>query len=371
MNVSILILLVFVSLSNAQEACSPQESLLRFKEVVNSHYLWRYRLKDFNPESLEGALKILRSMGDRWSTITKEEEDRSWYRQSRMVGLGIRWDERGMITKVFIGSPAQRAGLKRGDRILSVQGVKDISLWSQTVRRLPLGSEVEVYVLRDESILRFEVIKGEFEVPMVDEAHTFVFQDKLYGYVALNNFTQPAGKAFREVIESFVSQGVDHLIIDLRYNGGGLLSVAKEIADIFIKGEGVMFYLEGVDGKVSLYRMKEGRPLYDGEITLLVSRNTASASELLAVLLKYYRNAHIIGDFTLGKYVGSNMYKLNDCGDVLRLITFEMKLPDGYAITGDAGILPDCLVRNSAIYSPEALLNMCNATDLRHVANSP
>ncbi len=371
MGTSVLILLILVSISIAQETCSLQESLLRIKEVVSAHYLWKQRLTDFNPESLEDAVKILRSLGDRWSMITKEEEDRRWYTKSKMVGLGIRWDEKGVINKVFEGSPAHKAGLLRGDRIVSIQGVKDKNLWLQKVKELKMGAAVEVYVVRDDELLRFEVIKGEFEVAPVDEVRTFVFRDKSYGYISLNNFTQPAVKAFKEAVENFVSSGVDHLIIDLRYNSGGLLSVAKEIADIFIRGEGVMFYLEGADGGVSPYGMKEGKPLYEGEITLLVSRFTASASELLAELLRYYRGARIVGDFTMGKYVGSNVYKLNDCGEVLRLITFEMKLPDGHTVTSDVGILPHCYVKSSTLYSPEALLNMCHTTDPGHVANSP
>jgi len=135
--------------------------------------------------------------------------------------------------------------------------------------------------------------------------------------------------------------GIDGLIIDLSNNSGGLIGVAKAIADMLLGGEGVMFYLEKSSRGLSVYEFKSEKP-FKKPIFVIVNKNTASAAELLASLLKRYAKAIIAGEKTVGKYVGSNMYPLNDCGLVLRLITFAMKFPDGTLVVGEKGMEPDC-----------------------------
>jgi carboxyl-terminal processing protease len=110
---------------------------------------------------------------------------------------------------------------------------------------------------------------------------------------------------------------------------------------MLLDGEGVMFYLETSSGGLSIYEFKSEKP-FKKPIFVIVNKNTASAAELLASLLKRYAKAIIAGEKTVGKYVGSNIYPLNDCGLVLRLITFAMKFPDGTLAVGEKGMEPDC-----------------------------
>jgi len=235
--------------------------------------------------------------------------------------------------------------LKEGDAILSINGVVDKTLWSQTIRSVPKGGTVVLKIKRDGEILEFNITKGEFRVPPVENVRVIEVDGKKIGYIALTNFTNPAVEEFRNTLEFLNSQGVDALILDLRNNGGGLISVAKAIADMFIRGQGVMFYLESKERGIDIYEFKNGEPLFKKPVVVFVNRWTASAAELLTVLLREYYGAVVAGELTVGKYVGSNMYRLNECGEVLRLVTFEMKLPSGKNITDEKGILPDCVIK--------------------------
>ncbi len=344
MGIPVFILILILHVSYAQDLCS-KEALSRFKEIVNKHYLWKDRIDGVEWGSLDEAIAYLRRKGDRWTAITNIEEDRLWYSKAKMFGIGIRWDDEGTIKRVFKDSPAEKSGLKEGDVILSINGVKDKNLWSQTIRSVPVGGIINIKVKRQENLKEFHIVKGEFSVPPVEEVRIILLDHKKIGYIALTNFTNPAVEEFRKALEFLNSQDVDALLLDLRDNGGGLISVAKSIADMFIRGKGVMFYLEGRNRAPDVYEFKDGEPLFKKPVLVLVNRWTASAAELLTVLLRVYDKAVIAGELTVGKYVGSNMYKLDDCGRVLRLVTFAMKLPNGDNITSDEGILPDCVIK--------------------------
>ena len=369
MSLSLLILLFFVNLAHSQDVCDQKETLLKVKDIILKNYLWKDKLQDFNPNSLEDAINFLRRIGDRWSTITKEEDEKRWFNQSKLLGVGIRWDDDGVITKVFQGSPADKAGLKKGDKILSILGVRDAKQWASAIGKAKEGDSIDILLLRDDKIYTFLVQKGEFHIPPIDAVEVFTLNGKRYGYVSINNFTNPTAEAFKKALKYFAEHSVDEVIIDLRYNGGGLISVVKDMIDTLITGEGIAFYLEEGSGKVRFYNfLGEGDP-YDVNITILIGKATASASELFSSVLRYYKGARIIGELSTGKYVGSTIYKLNECGDVMRLVTFEMKLPDGYPITSQMGIVPDCYIKNSTKYTVEEVLRKCSFRDLEHVAN--
>ena len=341
MGLSFLLLLLLLSIVNGQENCSTQEALERLKAIVKDNYLWADKLKDYNWKDYEDFIKSLRSVGDRWSAITRMNEDKLWYSSSKVLGVGIRWDDQGYIVRVFKDSPAERAGLREGDLIVFINGVADKNLWRKAISEVPQGQIISIDIIRDGIPLEIKVVKGEFVVPPIEEARVFELFGRRVGYVRINNFTQPTYEGFSSVLEDFKKSNIDLLVIDLRYNGGGLIGVAKSMLDLLVGGEGVMFYLEG-RGKnhgVYTFKNKEG---FKKPIVVLVSKQTASSAELFASVLKRYAGALVVGEGTVGKYVGSNMYKLDDCGNMLRLITFEMKLPDGSLVFGEKGVHIDC-----------------------------
>jgi carboxyl-terminal processing protease len=337
-----LLLILLAYLSYAQEQCSKEETLNKLREYIIRYHLWKDRFSELPQWKDESeAIAFLRSKGDRWTTITKLEEDRTWYSEAKLFGLGIRWNDEGVIVKVFEGSPVEKAGLRKGDIIYSINGEMDKNKWSFTIRSAPANTPIRLEIIRDGFFESLEVEKGYFTINPVEEKRIINLGDRKIGYVHLVNFTKPTIKEFKQAMEEFEREGIDGLIIDLSNNIGGLIGVAKAIADMLLGGEGVMFYLETSSRGLSFYDFKSEKP-FKKPIFVIVNKNTASAAELLASLLKRYAKAIIAGEKTVGKYVGSNMYSLNDCGLVLRLITFAMKFPDGTLAVGEKGMEPDC-----------------------------
>ncbi len=341
MGASFALILLLLHIAFGAQECSREELLKNVRSLMEKNYLWWDRIKDLQWKDEEELLQYLRKIRDRWSAITRQEDERLWYSSSKMVGLGIRWDDKGYVIRVFKNSPAEKYGIKEGDIIVSINGVRDKSLWRKVLMEVEKGGIIRVELIREGLFKEVEVVKGEFEVPVVEEVRVINYGGLKVGYVKINNFTQPALGAFERAMEELKQWGFDVLLLDLRDNGGGLISVAKGIVDMLAGGEGVMFYLEGRNRNFGVYEFKNKEGL-NKPIVVLVGRHTASAAELVAVLLKRYAKALIVGENTVGKYVGSNIYPLNSCGRVLRLITFEMKLPSGETITGDKGINPDC-----------------------------
>ncbi len=335
-----IVLLAYISY--AQEQCSKEETLNKLREYILRYYLWKDRLSELPQWKDESeAITFLRSKGDKWTTITRLEEDRTWYSEAKLFGLGVRWNEEGMIIKVFEGSPAEKVGLRKGDVIHSINGETDKSKWSFVIRNTPTNKPVKLEIVRNGFLESVEIQKGFFTINPIEEKRIINLGDKKIGYVHLVNLTNPTVKGFKQVMEEFEREGIDGLIIDLSNNSGGLISITKAIADMLIGGNGVMFYLETSERGLNIYEFST-EVSFKKPIFVIVNKNTASAAELLASLLKRYAKAIIAGERTVGKYVGSTLYQLNECGSVLRLITFSMRFPDGTLAVGEGGLDPDC-----------------------------
>ena len=342
MSMPFLLLILLLYTSYAQEQCSKEETLSKLREYISRYYLWKSKIGELPEWKDESeAIAFLRSKGDRWTTITKLEDDRSWYSEAKILGIGIRWDDKGVVVKVFDDSPAKRAGIKPKDIIYSINGETDRNKWSATIRNAPPDTPVKLLIIQDGFFKEIDLFKDFFSISPVEERRVIQVGNKKIGYAHLVNFTRPAIEEFAKAMQYFQEENIDALILNLSNNSGGLISVAKAIADMLLGGEGVMFYLEGPGNGISVYEFKT-KDRFNKPILVIVNKNTASAAELLASLLKKYSKAIIAGEPTVGKYVGSGMYILNNCGLVLRLITFAMKLPDGNFVVSEKGIEPDC-----------------------------
>jgi carboxyl-terminal processing protease len=369
MGIPFLLLILLAYLSYAQEQCSKEETLNRLREYITRYHLWKNKFSELPQWKDESeAIAFLRAKGDKWTTITRLEEDRNWYSEAKFFGLGIRWNDEGVIVKVFGGSPAEKAGLKKGDIIYSINGETDKNKWSSTIRNTPANTPVKLEIIRNGFFESLEVQKGYFTINPVEERRIINLGNKKIGYVHLVNFTNPTIREFKQTMEEFEREGIEGLIIDLSNNSGGLISVAKAVADMLLSGEGVMFYLETSSMGISVYEFKSEKA-FKKPIFVIVNKNTASAAELLASLLKRYAKAFVAGERTVGKYVGSNMYPLNDCGLVLRLITFAMKFPDGTLVVGEKGMEPDCPAEGGNL--EKALECFKNAINLGVLSASP
>jgi|TARA_Y100000814_G_scaffold125218_1_gene90297 carboxyl-terminal processing protease len=247
------------------------------------------------------------------------------------------------IINVFRDSPAAKAGIRRGDIFKEVDGVNvEESDLSEIVSRVrgPEGTQVELKMLRpSESELiefTFTVIRGEIEIVSVES--TVLPQN--VGYLSINTFSnERVHEQLVEQITSLERQGATSLILDLRNNGGGLLSQGILVADTFLKSGDIVFQRSrGVTRRLaSADSDHSSLPL-----VVLVNENSASASEIVAGALQENGRALVIGEETFGKGVGQSVSRLADGGQLV-LLNFEWLTPNRRSINKQ-GITPDIIV---------------------------
>lgn len=277
------------------------------------------------------------------------------------------------ITEVTPGSNAEAAGIASGDRIVSVEGIPVESLTYDAatvlIKALPYVEE-EVFdengvslgipnepefVITDEATgkksyyLHMTLERGgtEYEVKLVksriipSNIGITVPKEKNYAYISIASFIgDTVVEDFKKALQTAKSKGRENLIIDLRDNGGGALENAILMANLLIAEKGrTLFYLNSRDQEtLTAVESLGGGETFD-KITVMVNGNTASASELLAMILSYQCGAIIVGSNTYGKAVGQNSFAFTS-GDIFTITTFEIldPLKKSYNRTG---LVPD------------------------------
>jgi carboxyl-terminal processing protease len=273
------------------------------------------------------------------------------------LGIVISLDENKVLTVVspIEDTPASRAGILAGDRIIEIEGESTNGLvLEEAVKMLrgPKGSEVTITVLRlhenhDKSLasekLEFTLVRDDIKIPSVKER----MLDNDIAYIRLAEFNERSAQDLRRTIKKMKSQGMRSLILDLRLNPGGLLNIAVDVADIFIEKGKLIVYTESRSEDQNMRFKAKQEPLIDPgtPIVILVNGGSASASEIVAGALRDWRRAVILGQNTFGKGSVQSIIPLND-GSALRLTTAEYLTPNGHSIDG-VGIVPDIVVKMS------------------------
>ena len=303
-----------------------------------------YYVDDLDPSKLmrTGVDAMLNSLDPYTNYIS--ESDIEGYRfmtEGKYNGVGATFDKLGefvFVNEVFEGSPAQKAGLKSGDKIKAVDGKSSVSRSVDEVGDImkgAAGTDVELTIIRPqitgEKEMKIKVVRDE--VTEQNVPYHGMLNDKV-GYIVLTTFTRDAGenvaKAFKDLKEK--NPNIKGLVFDLRDNGGGLLNEAVNICNIWIpKGEMVVT----TKGKVVDWdrSFKTLNPSGDEQmpIVVLVDRGTASASEIVSGTLQDYDRAVIMGQRSFGKGLVQN---LRDIGynSKLKLTTAKYYIPSGRCI---------------------------------------
>lgn len=291
----------------------------------------------------EGALKgMAASLEDPYSYYLSQEEleDFNVATSGTYQGIGVSIEKSEdnliMIFQVFKNSPAMEAGLLSGDKIIRVDG-KDVD-WSTHEQAVAMmktgepGSTVNITIYRDGQTMEFEVRRDIVEIPDME----YRMLDKEIGYIWLYSFDSIAAKNFKNAVEELQSQGMKGLILDLRGNGGGLLEVCRDIADMLLP-EGLVVYSESRTGKRTEYKSEPGE--LGIPLAVLVNEYSASASEVLTGAIQDYGAGVVIGTTTFGKGVVQTMKPYQD-GGALKLTTYKYFTPKGRDIN-HKGIEPD------------------------------
>ncbi|OGG73646.1 hypothetical protein A3A40_02040 [Candidatus Kaiserbacteria bacterium RIFCSPLOWO2_01_FULL_54_20] len=246
------------------------------------------------------------------------------------------------------GSPAERAGIKSGDRILKIDNIEtggmDISTAVSRIRG-PKGTQVTFLIMR-ESFTEPREIKVTRDVINVPIVTTEARSDGIF-VIELQSFTANSPELFRRALREFVESGSRSLVLDLRGNPGGYLEAAVDMASWFLPTGRVVVTEDYGGNAESVVHRSRGYDVFNENLrmVMLVDRGSASASEILAGALQHYGIAKMVGDRTFGK--GSVQELVEITSDTALKITVARWLgPDGEQIPLD-GIVPDVEVKNT------------------------
>lgn len=314
--------------------------------VIENNYIDGKKL-DYNEvfkSSIDSMLHTLDPHSNYFDA--KEFEQFRTDQSSRYFGIGASIgdlsDPNGTVIATYIkatfeGAPANRAGLRYGDKIIEINGVSVLGKPFTDVRNMlrgPRGTMAKLLVERLNTGKResVEIIRDAVPQPSISESYMI---RPGVGYINMSGgFNQTTYAEFAEDMRNLKAQGMQQLVLDLRNNGGGLVGQAYRVANTFLATGQTVFTQKGrLDGTTEPYKAENNVP-DTTPIVMLVNRNTASASEILAGALQDHDRALIVGENTFGKGLVQNPFLL-DYGSMLLLTIAKYETPSGRLIQRD------------------------------------
>ncbi|MDD2216082.1 MAG: S41 family peptidase [Eubacteriales bacterium] len=316
----------------------------------------RYYIPVDSEHLYEGIYKgLFWGIGDPYSAyLSKEEYDElmiSTTGEYQGIGVTIAPDESGYINVVapMDGSPADKAGIKSGDKIIAVNGVnfsgKTIDRAAGSMRGAE-GTKVGVTILRGDETLEFKLTRAKITLETV-KSETF---KNGIGYIRISSFEENTAKDFNKALRDMELSEVKGLIVDLRDNPGGLVDVSVEVADLLLP-EGIVTYTEDRKGEKKYFKSKAGFTKLP--FVLLVNNGSASASEIVAGAVKDFGTGKIVGTTTYGKGIIQEIIPL-DNGGATKLTIMQYFSPKGNVIH-KVGVKPDYVVESADLQLQKAV----------------
>lgn len=310
------------------------------QKVIDTYYLEEEDIGHVQ----EGVYKgMLGALGDPYSVYYSKEEYDSFQESysGEYCGIGaslIQDGETGIITivKAFDGSPAKEAGIRTDDIIYKVEGEEVTGQDLTEVVSKVKGKEdtiVHLTILRGSEEIEVDVVRKTISVPTVESE----MLENNIGYIAISEFDEITLEQWNEAYSTLTEQGMDSLIVDLRNNPGGGLSVVANILDTVLP-KGTIVYHEDKNGRRDEYTSDEEHKI-EVPLVVLINGNSASASEIFAGAVKDYGIGTLIGTTTFGKGIVQQMIALGD-GSAVKLTISKYYTPSGVCIHG-SGIEPD------------------------------
>ncbi len=267
-----------------------------------------------------------------------KEDDEGEYGGIGIQMLGNATDYSVTITRVFKDTPAERAGVKKGDLLVRVEDL-EVDFYSMqnavNIMRGIVDEVVEIEVKRGEEYLTFQIPRATIHVNRVEST---MLEDNV-GLIVLYEFAGESEKEFMAAMDALENQGTKALIVDLRDNGGGWVESARQIGDLFLD-DGILFYTQDRNGYREESKMKPGKD--DIPLVFMVNENSASSSEILSGGLHDRGRCTLVGTQSYGKGIVQVVLPLDegDNADGFQMTIAEYFLPSGAKVHKE-GLTPD------------------------------
>lgn len=286
-------------------------------------------------DSIDGMLRTLDPHSSFFSP--REYAQMRERQEGRYYGIGISINAVGgevTVLSLFEGSPAYRAGVRRGDIIARV-GAEEAKGWTtqDVVDRVkgPKGTTVDVWIRRPglQELIPLTIERDEITIPTVRTAFLIASGT---GYVRLQDFSETTDEELGAALEKLKAGGMERLLLDLRNNPGGPLDQAIAVASRFLQRGQMVVYTRGrIRNSDDDYRVEEAGGFRDIPMVVLVNRGSASASEIVSGSMQDHDRALVVGEATFGKALVQSVYPISN-GAGLALTTGRYYTPSGRLI---------------------------------------
>lgn len=326
-----------------------------YEEIVDNYY------SSVDKSALidAGIKGMLNYLGDPYTTYLDKtgtdslKESLSGTYEGIGVAITLNSEKEVVVSKVYENTPAEKAGVKEGDIILSINGESlEEKTTTDAVEIIKGLEDIVLICRRDNESVEIKLNKATLNVPSVNTKIEDINNKKI-GYMYVSKFNQTVYDQFVDALEKLEKDNIDGLVIDLRDNTGGYLAAATKMAKLFLENGKVIYSLNEKNGStVTKDDTDEARtyPVY-----ALVNGNTASASEILAAALRDSYGAKLVGSTTYGKGKVQKTSTLSD-GTMYKYTSAKWLTPNGLCID-EVGLKPDIEIDASADYTKDLVYN--------------
>ncbi len=341
---------ITVTIQKPQTNALPdQEMLQALWQLLNNQYLYKNKL-DSKEAAYSAAEAITESLKDPYTMFLRPAPAQEFKDQigGQVTGIGAQVEYKDNILTIVApisGSPAEKAGLKPGDKILEADGVNITNIgFLDSVNKVrgPKGTSVKLKIDRNGVQLDVVVVRDTIKLPEIDVS----YQGKI-AVVRLSQFGETTDRELRSMLTDVSSHSPTGLILDLRNNPGGLLHAADVVVSNFLPKGSTVAHIVSRSSDTPEKTTEE--PTIDAKIpvVVLVNRGSASAAEITAGALQDAKRATIVGEQTFGKGTVQQILQFRD-GSELKMTIAEWETPLRRKING-VGVTPDYVVPSNDV----------------------
>ena len=315
--------------------------------TINNSYYKKISKDKLVDAAIEGMLSSLDDPYSEYMNKTDSTEfNETVNGEYNGIGITIISDNDAVkIVSVFDNSPAKKVGLKAEDEITSINDEKVANKNTEQISKLIKNSKkVKIKVIRDNEEKEYTIKKGTVDIPSVTSK--MIDKDNNVGYISISIFSSNTYKEFNKALEKLEKNNMKALVIDVRNNPGGHLDQVSDIIDLFLDKNDVMYQIKNNKKKKKVYATTNSKRKY--KIDVLINRNSASASEILAAALKESYNSSVVGVNSYGKGSVQKQYKLAN-GSSIKYTVKKWYTPKGESID-KKGVEPTEVIEQSEDY---------------------